>query len=135
MMGDLTHNLSRAEFSCRCGCGFNTADFELVNALQDCCDYFSAVGRVRIQITGPNRCAAKNRDTPGAGDSSQHIYGRGVDFKIFVRTHDDGWEQLRPALVVRFFDDHYSHFGIGQYDNRTHVDSRSGGPARWDMRT
>jgi hypothetical protein len=34
-MGDLTANLSESEFHCKCGCGHNVANPELVKILQE----------------------------------------------------------------------------------------------------
>ena len=39
-MGDLTRNFSRNEFKCKCECGFDTVDYELVTILQDSVEYF-----------------------------------------------------------------------------------------------
>ena len=128
-MGNLTKNLSRSEFACKCGCGFDTADVELVTVLQECVDYFG--DNVRIQITGPNRCVEHNASVGGASNS-QHIYARAADFKLFYR---DTGEQIEPDLVAGYFEEKYSdRFGIGRYTNRTHLDTRTNGPARWDTR-
>ena len=133
-MGDLTKNLSRHEFACKCKCGFDTADFELVNALQDCADHFAAVDLtdIRIDITGPNRCA-KHNESVGGAINSQHIYGRASDFKLF---HRGTGEQVDPDRVADYLDSEYpGRFGRGRYSNRTHFDSRTIGPARWDVRS
>ena len=130
-MGNLTNNLSRREFACKCGCGFDTVDFELVNELQECVDHFAnELGTpIRIDITGPNRCVKHNADVGGA-DNSQHIYGRAADFKLFVRQTGD---QVEPNHVASYLEGQYpDRFGIGRYSNRTHFDTRTNGPARWD---
>jgi len=101
-MGDLTKNLSRREFACQCGCGFDTADVELVKVLQECVDYFG--DNVRIQITGPNRCVEHNASVGGASNS-QHIYARAADFKIFIRF---GLDQVDPDEVADYFEALYS---------------------------
>jgi len=142
-MGDLTKNLSRSEFACECGCGFDTADIELVlNILQDCVDHFSNISgsNVRIQITGPNRCVAHNEkvqkqynpDYVPFSSKTQHMYGRAADFKLFIRANG---VQIDPDLVAAYLEKKYpSRFGIGRYSNRTHADSRSNGPARWEVK-
>ncbi len=133
-MGNLTKNLSRSEFACRCGCGFDTVDIELAPAIQDSADHFSAVDLVdiRIDITGPNRCARHNEEVGGA-INSQHIYGRAADFKLF---HRGTGEQVAPDRVADYLESkHPGRFGIGRYSNRTHFDTRTNGPARWDVRS
>ena len=132
-MGDLTKNLSRSEFACGCECGFDTADFELVEMLQKTVDYFAFTGgtSVRIDITGPNRCEAHNSMVNGAANS-QHIYGRAADFKLFNRMTG---EQIDPDRVADYIEQECSgRFGMGRYSNRTHFDTRTIGPARWDKR-
>jgi len=132
-MGDLTKNISRKELACRCGCGFDTADFELVELLQGCVDHFAFVDsiNVRIDITGPNRCKKHNAEVGGA-DESQHVLARGTDFKLFNRITG---EQIDSDRVADYIELEYSgRFGMGRYNNRTHVDTRTVGPARWDKR-
>ena len=138
-MGDLTKNLSRSEFACECGCGFDTADVELVEMLQDCVDHFSSTSDngVRIQITGPNRCVEHNEEVQKQynpdyvpySSKTQHMYARAADFKLFIRINGD---QIDPDLVADYLEAKYlGRFGVGRYSNRTHADSRTNGPARW----
>lgn len=132
-MGDLTKNLSRHEFACECGCGFDTVDIALPGILQHTADHFAAEDEinVRIDITGPNRCKSHNAEVGGA-DNSQHVYARAADFKLFNRYTG---EQIDPDRVADFIDEQYPNsLGLGRYTNRTHVDTRTNGPARWDKR-
>jgi len=106
-----------------------------VQTIQQSANFFSVRDGidVRIDITGPNRCQRHNDETPGASQSSQHIYARAADYKLFNR---DTGEQIDPERVADYLDKKYAgHFGVGRYDNRTHLDTRTNGPARWDMRT
>ena len=130
-MGDLTKNLSRSEFRCRCGCGFDTVDFELVTVLQAAVDHFSRefAESVMVVITGPNRCKLHNTAV-GGSSKSLHITGRAVDHKMYLA---DPMRQIPPGQVSDYYESLYpDKFGIGRYDNRTHIDVRSDGPARWD---
>ena len=133
-MGDLTNNLSRAEFTCQCGCGFDTVDYKLIDVLQKTVDHFQdkyPQRVIRIKINSGNRCSRHNGNTAGASSGSQHLYGRAADFIIF----DAGPGVAIPAdEVAEYLLDHYpASLGIGRYYGRTHVDSRAG-KARWDMR-
>ncbi|MGB5631800.1 MAG: D-Ala-D-Ala carboxypeptidase family metallohydrolase, partial [Waterburya sp.] len=67
-MGDFTQNLSRVEFKCQCGCGFDTVDFSLVTALQTTVYHFQKKydQDVRIKITSGCRCPAHNKKVGGA---------------------------------------------------------------------
>lgn len=127
-MGDLSKNLSRHEMACKCGCGFDTVDIQLVEAIQDCCDHFGAEmgSRAVLIVTGPNRCAKHNATIKNAAKNSQHIFGRAMDFKIYVNG-----EQAPPRVVYDYLADKYQ-YGIGLYSNRVHLDTRTNGPARWD---
>ena len=132
-MGDITKNLSRHEWGCECGCGFDTVDFELPKIIQGAADMFAAVDGidVRIDITGPNRCVEHNKAIGGA-ENSQHIYGRAADFKLFNR---DTGAQVDPDRVADFLEKRFKNkYGIGWYNGRTHIDTRTNGPARWDKR-
>ena len=131
-MGDLTKNLSRKEFACECNCGFDTVDFELVNIIQKAVEDFEShfCKRIIVQITGPNRCEKRNEDIGGA-DNSQHICAKAADHKFWIITPDGGREQVDPDFVYDYYDRKYKNkYGVGKYDNRTHIDVRKK-KARW----
>ncbi len=134
-MGDLSRNLSRSEFACQCGCGFDTVDFELVNVLQtaviDMENRFDE--KVIIVITGPNRCNKHNAKVGGA-KNSQHIYAKAVDHKFYIVTREGVKQQIDPDIVYEYYDKKYRNkYGVGKYGNRTHIDVRKR-KARWDAR-
>jgi uncharacterized protein YcbK (DUF882 family) len=133
-VGDLTERLSRHEFACKCGCGFDTVDITMAKTLELAADHFQTelkCGRVKIIITSGCRCKKHNRSIGGAADS-QHLFGRAADHKLYVV--ELGREsQINPDLVAQFYED-IDAPGVGWYRGRTHVDTRSNGPARWDER-
>lgn len=117
-MGDLSKDFSRSEFACKCGCGFDTVDSELVRALQDVRNHFNS----RVTITSGCRCDAYNKKV-GGSPGSQHKLGRAADIVV---------HEVLPVTVQRYLEGTYTgEFGIGRYDTFTHIDSRSNGPARW----
>ncbi len=140
-MGNLSKNLSRKEFECQCGCGFDTADIELVNVLQNIIDYFESKYKQRIycKISGGNRCVRHNETIQHKynktyipySSKSQHILARAVDFKLYVgKMISDN--QISPDEVYDYIDIKYKGlYGVGWYNNRTHLDTRTNGPARW----
>jgi len=133
-MGDLSKNLSRVEFTCQCGCGYDTVDHVLVDVLQKTVDHFQDKYPrkvIRIKITSGNRCHKHNNNTAGASVHSQHLFARAADFIIY----DAGPGVAIPAdEVAEYLHEHYpATLGIGRYNGRTHVDSRTG-KARWDSR-
>lgn len=75
-MGDLTAHFSRAEFSCRCGCGYDTIDISLVLDLER---LRAKVGP--IKINSGCRCEKHNAAIGGAKNSS-HTMGKAVDVAV-----------------------------------------------------
>tara|TARA_R110002153_G_C13182487_1_gene485221 strand:- start:465 stop:821 length:357 start_codon:yes stop_codon:yes gene_type:complete len=116
-MGDLSRNFSRSEFACKCGCGFATADSELVQVLEVIRAKF---GRP-ITITSAARCEAHNKAVGGA-KSSKHREGIACDIQI---------ANINPFQVYHFLDKYEPDaYGIGCYSTFTHIDVRKA-KARW----
>jgi len=138
-MGDLTANLSRHEFACKCGCGFDTVDIALAHILQDTADYFyharpPSVQRVSITINSGCRCREHNLDV-GGSVNSRHMDGNAADFKIKYVMNDGQKMQVHPDKVASYLDTKFKKkYGIGQYRGRTHFDTSSSGRRRWDKR-
>lgn len=101
--------------ACRCGCGLDTADAELIAILQAVRDKFGPV-----RITSGNRCHVHN-EKEGGSKGSRHIRSRAADFIPLEAELKD---------VHRFIDDNYPNTGLGLYSGWIHVDSR-GYKARW----
>lgn len=116
-MGDLSQNFSRHEFECKCGCGQDTVDAELVSLLEAIRANFMAA----ITITSANRCEAYN-ERVGGSKHSQHLLSRAADMVVH------GVDPHRVADWVH--KNHAGKYGVGKYSTFTHVDSRKG-PARW----
>jgi len=120
-MGDLSEHFSRSEFSCKDGCGFDTVDAELITVLEDVRTSF----RMPVIINSGCRCEEHNKLANGS-EKSQHLKGRAADFRV---------EGLHPDMVANYLERKYfDRYGIGRYDGRTHIDTRSDGPTRWDKR-
>jgi uncharacterized protein YcbK (DUF882 family) len=116
-MGDISKHFSRHEFECKCGCGFNTVDVELVSVLED---LRQNLGQP-VTINSACRCQSHN-ERVGGGKNSQHLYGRAAD--IVVRGID-------PAEVHNYLKLMYPlSMGLGSYNDFTHLDTRTG-KGRW----
>ena len=121
-MGDLSQNFSRWEFSCNCGCGFDTVDAMLLVVLQDLSDTYN---HMPVNISGPNRCPEHNKKVGGAKDS-EHMKAKAVDIKV---------QRMSPQVIYNYLNKKYPNtFGIGIYVNRVHIDVRKE-KARWDKRS
>ena len=119
-MGDLTKNLSRSEFACQCGCGFDTVDYELAIVIQDIRDNFGEA----VHINSGCRCEIHNK-AQGGTSGSLHTMGRAADIRVNNTPSD---------LIYDYLDNLYpDKYGIGRYSGRTHIDTRKY-KARWDNR-
>ena len=67
-MGDLTKDMSRREFACRCGCGADNIAMSLVNRLQAIRDEIG----MPVSINSGVRCEAHNA-AQGGKDGSPHV--------------------------------------------------------------
>jgi uncharacterized protein YcbK (DUF882 family) len=116
-MAMLSEHFSRSEFECSCGCGFATADVELVELLEIVRDHFGK----STTINSSARCAQHNEAVGGAV-GSKHKQGIAADIVV---------SGVDPAEVYAYIDSirPESH-GLGSYETFTHVDVREG-KARW----
>lgn len=116
-MGDISDNFNRSEFACKCGCGFDFVDAELVQVLEVVRFKYKAP----IHVTSGCRCESHNKKV-GGSDGSKHELGIAADIVV---------EGVPPFEVYRFLTSIFkSGYGIGKYDEFTHIDVRKG-KARW----
>lgn len=123
-MGDISAHFSRSEFACKCGCGFDTVDTELLTMLE----VIRQKWNLPVSVESGCRCwdyHAHIYERDGLGTppkNSQHLFGRAADIKV---------SGISPAevqaYVIQLWPDKY---GIGSYNSFTHVDSR-GVKSRW----
>lgn len=113
----LTPNFKRSEFACKCGCGFDAVDFELLTTLELIRFNF----KKPVVINSGCRCASHN-NTIGGSPNSHHMLGKAADIKI---------KDVSPKEVYDAIDMLYPHkYGIGLYDSWVHIDVREK-RARW----
>lgn len=86
----MTDNFSRSEFACKCGCGFDSIDPDLVDMLQ--CSR-TATG-LTYEIVSGCRCEAHNKKVGGKPNSA-HLRGNAVDVKCIT-------SQMRYRMVCDF---------------------------------
>ena len=133
-MGDLTINLSRSEFACKCGCGFDTVDFDLPTVIQKCVHFFQDENsgmRIGVRINSGSRCRSHNKFI-GGSKKSLHLIGRAADIALYDKLSGNA---IPADQVAEYFIRAYPvSYGVGRYKGRTHIDVRSGSKARWDQR-
>ena len=112
----LSKHFTRHEFACRCGCGFDTVDTELLSILEAIRAHFGKP----VVITSGCRCPEHN-EAVGGSANSQHKLGRAADIVVADTEPDD---------VAHFVERTFNRGGVGRYSTFTHIDSR-GVKARW----
>ena len=110
-MGDVGRFFNRAEFACKCGCGFDDISPELVALLDQIRAHFDRP----MTITSGCRCPQHNRQVGGA-EHSQHLVGKAADVQMY---------HLIPPLVAEAAA-LYGANGIKVYSGWTHIDVRDG---------
>lgn len=112
----LSEYFDRSEFACKCGCGFDTVDVELLRVLEKVRHHFGQP----ITITSGCRCSDHNKKVGGT-PTSQHLLGRAADISV---------KNVLPPVVQAHLEGRYKGYGIGKYNDFTHIDTR-GQKARW----
>ena len=112
----LSKNFYRDEFSCKCGCGSDQIDPELIRKLQKLRDVYAKP----MVVTSGVRCCKHNSGIPGASKFSAHILGLACDFKC--TDSSERWELI--DLAMKIFP------RVGLYDGWIHVDIQADKPQK-----
>jgi uncharacterized protein YcbK (DUF882 family) len=122
--------IERWEFACKCGCGLDTVDAELLLVLESLRAHFGCA----VYIISGCRCSAHDKaiqkkyypDLPYTG-TSQHLFCRAADIRVKKATPREVYEYLHNRYPDRF--------GMGLYDTFVHIDTKSGAARRWNRTT
>ena len=109
-----------SEFTCRCGCGFNAIDQNLVYILDDIREY---IGKP-ISIESGCRCLNHNRAV-GSKDSSAHVEGKAVDIKCAD-------SKYRYVLVAMLLAKGIKRIGIGNTFVHADISTKLPQNVMWD---
>jgi uncharacterized protein YcbK (DUF882 family) len=113
----ISEHFTRHEFSCKCGCGFDTVDVALVALLERVRNHFDKP----VIVTSGCRCEMYNEHI-GGSSGSLHKKGRAADIIVADTEPDD---------VADYLENINPDGGVGRYSTFTHVDSRNI-KARWE---
>ncbi len=109
-MAKLSKNFDSSEFACKCGCGFDTPDPELIRMLQAARDLYGKP----ITITSGCRCI-KHNAVSGGTPNSAHIQGKAAD--IATPTGVDRYLIIKALIQAGF-----ERLGINFNKKFIHVD-------------
>ena len=116
----ISKHFRRSDFACKCGkCNCDTID---AVTLKICEVVRMYVGKPITPSSG-HRCHEYNTSV-GGGRKSRHLHGRAVHLP--AADVEDVYQMLCKKYPNKY--------GFGLYDGYIHIDTRSGGPARWDDR-
>lgn len=105
-----------SEFTCKCGCGLNNINDELVNML----DNARELAGVSFIVTSGCRCGEHNKKVGGKPDSS-HLSGLAVDIAAPI--------EKRYAILAALINVGFERIGISFNGNFIHVDIDKSKPA------
>jgi len=111
---DLIHNFKKDEFDCKCNCGKNNIDDELITMLNEA----RILADVSFVVNSACRCDEHNHNVGGSKTSS-HPKGFAVDIKV---TSSINRMKILTALLKVGFK------RIGIYKNFIHVDNDKSKP-------
>lgn len=107
----------RQEFACKCGCGFDTVDYELAIVLDSLRNNFNTP----VIINSGCRCKEHNKEI-GGSPKSQHLVGKAADIVV---------KGIHENMVYAYLDEKYPNkYGLGLYEGRVHIDVRPN-KTRW----
>jgi uncharacterized protein YcbK (DUF882 family) len=109
-MAKLSEHFKRSEFRCKCGCGADTVDYELLRVCEEVREYTGAP----VRVMSGHRCK-KHNSAVGGAKRSQHLYGRAADLQVD-----------NPKDVYDYLNTKYPNtYGLGLYARMVHVDTSS----------
>ena len=101
-------HFKKSEFACKCGCGLNCIDFDLVKKL----DFAREIAGVPFVITSACRCSSHNKEVGGLSNSS-HLRGFAVDIAVTDSYH-------RFKILVALLGVGFNRLGV--YSDFIHAD-------------
>ncbi len=104
----------RSEFACKCGCGFDTVDIDLLKILKVIRYHF---GGKPVIIKSGCRCL-KHNTNEGGSKKSYHLLAQAADIQV---------KGIEPSKVQEYLKDWEG--GLGSYNSFTHIDI--GPKRRW----
>ena len=112
---DFPH-FKKSEFACKCGCGFDSINHNVVALLEDIRSYF---GDRPVIVTSGCRCAKHNSSVGGA-QGSRHVLGKASDIYI---DGVDKWELKNYCQsLVNQGRARYTYTGTAGMGNAVHID-------------
>lgn len=125
-MSKLSPHMYRYEFACKCGCGFDTVDAQLLSvseAIREFIGPYSPSSACRCVSHNEKVQKEANKNYVSFSSKSKHLIGRAIDVNF-----------SEPYKLYQFLDNLYPNtFGLGVYSWGIHIDTREE-KRRWDRR-
>ena len=121
-MGTLSPHFDRSEFACRCLCGQNQVDYELIMVLE----WLRVKTGAAVTVTSGNRCTLHNEKVQHEANPfyvpyssrSNHMYSIAADIKV---------KGYSPQLIYNILDEKFpGKYGLKAYSSWVHIDVRYG---------
>ena len=106
---------TRDECSCRCGCGFDTMDYETLEVFEDLSTWVGG----DLRINSGCRCSSWNAYV-GGSEKSWHMWGRACDVYSPTKTPSEVYDYLNTKYPDKY--------GMKLYSTFVHFDTR---PLKW----
>jgi hypothetical protein len=106
----------QSEFACKCGCGFDSINLNLVKILDEIREYFGQP----MTITSGCRCAKHNATLSGSVSNSRHISGKAAD--IQVKDTDKSKVLAKCKEYVKNGRARYTYTNNTNMGNSVHID-------------
>lgn len=87
---DVIKNFKKSEFTCKCGCGLNNIQLEVVKIADEVREHFGSPAIV----TSGTRCPKHNAEVGGVANS-RHLQGKAIDMYVQNISWNDLLEYLR----------------------------------------
>lgn len=109
-------HFKQSEFTCKCGCGMNNINLNLVQILDEIRDYFGQP----ITVSSGCRCRSHNSKQKGSSPNSRHISGKAAD--IVVRNVSKDKVLAKCKEYVKNGKARYTYTNNSNMGNAVHID-------------
>lgn len=131
-MGDLSRHFSRAEYSCKCGCGLDNIDLQLISISEIIRHH---EGDKSMTPNSACRCVEHNEKVQKIANKNYTPFSstsKHLPFGLYDLCRAGDFKSENPKKLYDFLDSLFGNiYGLGVYNWGIHVDTRPE-KARWN---